>query len=82
MFLQIFGIILPLAFAAINHTYNIYQKIAAFGSTSKIGAKSSCLRIIKEYNHSSTKNNFRENYSMLKDDIITKNANINIKNSQ
>ncbi|MBQ8481407.1 MAG: hypothetical protein IJ532_02595, partial [Alphaproteobacteria bacterium] len=46
------------------------------GSTSKIGAKSSCLRIISCYNHSSIKNHFRENYSMLKDDIITKNANI------
>jgi len=48
------------------------------GSTSKKGAKSSCSRIINCYNHSSTKNKW-ENYSMLKDSIITKNTNIKIK---
>ena len=51
------------------------------GSTSDKGAKSSCLKIIKRYNRS-TKNKFRENYSMLKDDIITKNKNLKIKNTE
>ena len=62
-------------------THGLPSDLLRKGSTSEIGAKSSCLKIIKRYNRS-TKNNFRENYSMLKDYIITKNLNLKIKNTE